>query len=106
MLRAMDEAGAHDPPRRPLPTVAHDRGHGITSVRVYCAAELVVRTFLGLQQRTLFQPVRVRCGPRAGYFLITVCWYLGSNRFLPERSARIAVGAVGNCSQLVRRGPM
>ena len=37
----MDEAEAYGPPRLPLPTAAHDRGHGITSLRVYCAAGLV-----------------------------------------------------------------
>jgi hypothetical protein len=37
----MDKAEAYDPPGLPLPTVAHDRGHGITSLRVHCAAGLV-----------------------------------------------------------------
>jgi hypothetical protein len=37
----MEEPNAYSPPGMPLPTVAHDRGHGITAVRVYCAAGLV-----------------------------------------------------------------
>lgn len=37
----MEEADLYCPPGVPLPTVAHDRGHGITSLRVYCAAGLV-----------------------------------------------------------------
>jgi hypothetical protein len=32
----MEEAEAYCPPGVGLPTVAHDRGHGITSIRVYC----------------------------------------------------------------------
>jgi hypothetical protein len=34
----MEEPGAYAPPGMPLPSVAHDRGHGITSLTVYCAA--------------------------------------------------------------------
>jgi hypothetical protein len=30
------EADAYCPPGSPLPNVAHDRGHGITAIRVYC----------------------------------------------------------------------
>jgi hypothetical protein len=41
MIPGMDEAAAYSPPGLPLPTVAHDREHGITSLRVYCAAGLV-----------------------------------------------------------------
>jgi hypothetical protein len=41
MIPDMDEAEAYNPPGLPLPTVAHDRGHEITSLRVYCAAGLV-----------------------------------------------------------------
>jgi hypothetical protein len=37
----MREAHAYCPPGAPLPNVAHDRGHGITSLRVYCAAGVV-----------------------------------------------------------------
>jgi hypothetical protein len=37
----MNEADAYNPPGLPLPTVAHDRGHGIRSLTVYCAAGLV-----------------------------------------------------------------
>lgn len=37
----MDQADAYAPPGMPLPTVAHDRGHGITSLIVYCAAGTV-----------------------------------------------------------------
>jgi hypothetical protein len=37
----MEEAEAYSPPGAGLPTVAHDRGHGIKSLRVHCAAGLV-----------------------------------------------------------------
>jgi hypothetical protein len=37
----MEEAEAYCPPGAPPPNVAHDRRHGITSLRVYCAADLV-----------------------------------------------------------------
>lgn len=37
----MHEANAYAPPGMPLPTVEHDRGHGITSLIVYCAAGTV-----------------------------------------------------------------
>jgi hypothetical protein len=30
------EAEVYCPPGAPLPNIAHDRGHGITSIRVYC----------------------------------------------------------------------
>src|SRR6476620_10849954 len=33
-LLAMDKADTYSPPGLPLPTVAHNRGHGITSLRV------------------------------------------------------------------------
>jgi hypothetical protein len=36
ILPIMEEANAYSPPGMPLPNVTHDRGHGITSVRVYC----------------------------------------------------------------------
>jgi hypothetical protein len=36
----MNEAEAYCPPGVGLPTVAHDRGHGITAIRVYCSAGL------------------------------------------------------------------
>ena len=36
ILPAMEEAEAYCPPGAGLPTVAHDGGHGITSIRVYC----------------------------------------------------------------------
>jgi hypothetical protein len=39
MIPGMDEAEAYM--GLPLPTVGHDRGHEITSLRVYCAAGLV-----------------------------------------------------------------
>jgi hypothetical protein len=32
----MDESDAYCAPGSPLPNVAHDRGHGITSIRIYC----------------------------------------------------------------------
>jgi hypothetical protein len=37
----MKEAEAYSPPGVGLPNVAHDRGHGITSILVYCAADLL-----------------------------------------------------------------
>jgi hypothetical protein len=37
----MDELDAYAPPGMPLPTVAHDRAHGITSLIVYCSAGIV-----------------------------------------------------------------
>jgi len=37
----MQEADAYSPRGMALPNVAHDRAHGITSLRVYCAAGLV-----------------------------------------------------------------
>jgi hypothetical protein len=40
-LTTMEEAEAYCPPGAPPPNVAHDRRHGITSLRVYCAADLV-----------------------------------------------------------------
>jgi hypothetical protein len=36
VLPAMNEAEAYSPPGMPLPNVAHDRAHGVTSIRVYC----------------------------------------------------------------------
>jgi hypothetical protein len=39
----MDEANAYYPPGLPLPTVAHDRAHGITSLRFYGAEGNLIR---------------------------------------------------------------
>jgi hypothetical protein len=46
-LLAMNEAEAYCPSGVGLPTVAHDRGHGITSIRVYCSAGLVCAHWRG-----------------------------------------------------------
>jgi len=40
-----ESIGFYNPPGMPLPTVAHDRGHGITSVRVFCAAGLICSNY-------------------------------------------------------------
>jgi hypothetical protein len=37
IIVGMAEAELYGPPGPPLPTVAHDRRHGITALRVYCA---------------------------------------------------------------------
>lgn len=37
----MDEPDAYSSPGSPLPNIAHFRAHGITSLRVHCAADLV-----------------------------------------------------------------
>lgn len=53
----MDEADAYWPPGMPLPTVAHDLGHGIALLIGYCAAGIVCPhskafTFAQLRLRT------------------------------------------------------
>jgi hypothetical protein len=36
----MEEAAAYCRPESPLPNIAHFRAHGVTSLRVFCAADL------------------------------------------------------------------
>lgn len=72
---SMDEADTYSPPGLPLPTVAHDRGHGITSLRVYCAAGLVcphsrVFTFDQLQLTDDMTMIHI---PRYRRFVCTQC---------------------------------
>jgi hypothetical protein len=59
----------------PLPTVAHDRGHGITSIRIYCAAGLVcphwrVFTFDELNVPDKMPVIHI---PRVRHFVCTKC---------------------------------
>jgi DNA-binding CsgD family transcriptional regulator len=71
----MEEAQAYCPPGVGLPTVAHDRGHGITSLRVYCAAGLVcpyskIFTFDELQLSDDMVMMQI---PRVRRFVRTKC---------------------------------
>jgi hypothetical protein len=71
----MEESEAYTPPGAGLPTIAHDRGHGITSLRVYCAAGLVCpnsRVFTFDELRLSDDMVMIHI-PRVRRFVCTQC---------------------------------
>jgi hypothetical protein len=75
VLPAMKEAEAYSPPGVGLPNVAHDRGHGITSILVYCAADLVcahwrVFTFVELAMPDELPVIHI---PRVRRFVCSKC---------------------------------
>jgi hypothetical protein len=71
----MEEAEAYCPPGLPLPTVAHDRGHGIASLRVYCAAGLVCANWkdFTLEELQLSDGMVMIHIPRHRRFVCTRC---------------------------------
>jgi hypothetical protein len=80
----MQEANAYSPPRMPLPNVAYDRAHGITSLRVYCAAGVVCadwKNFCFDELQLADDVIMIRI-PRFRHFACTKC----GNRTVTIRS--------------------